>query len=235
MSDASTAAAPAGRLTPLATKIACTRDVGEEPQSVEPKRRYVLRKNCLSLAEKLARGGKKCVVLAPANNRAPGGPDGEEMFGRTDLLETLGTELYPIDSAELSRASLLYSEKVTVLKDASGQAVASPFEIGVISCAAVAHASTKQRDGGGRTFRHPRDASITEVKMCGVLEAAARAGADALIINAAWGRGPLEGIVDLWRKAFSSSKSPPYVVFAVVPRDGENADDVAEAFGALAA
>jgi uncharacterized protein (TIGR02452 family) len=215
----------------MATKIICTHDDRVEPVT-QPKC-HVLRKSCLTLAEKLARGGKRCIILAPANNRAPGGPDCEEMLSRTNLLETLAAELYPIDSAELSGASLLYSKAVTVFKDTSGQVMASPFEIGVISCAAVAHASTKRRDGGGKAFRHPRDASIIEAKMCGILGAAV--GADALIINASWGLGPLEGVVDLWRKAFSSTKAPPHVVFAIAPRDGdvENADIEAKAYGFL--
>lgn len=224
-----------------ATRVACVRR--EDAVLSVPRRLYVIRKDCLALAERLAHAGKKCIVLNFANNRTPGGPTGckgrtqeEELFRRTNLCLSLDSKLYPIDAAELSGPALLYSEKVTVFKGADYRVLAKPFEIGVISCAAIALPAVKMRDDGGRVFRHPRDADITEVKMCSILTTAAKASIDVLILGA-WGcgafAGPLEGMVELWQKALSTTNAPPYVAFSILSGDRESEDVLMKAFGGL--
>lgn len=211
MSDMEKKTGPVGQ----ATKILCTRN--SVPQQVKPKI-YVLKRERLAVAERLCGAGKSCVILATANSKDPNVED-MGIAGCTNLRETLDASLYPIDTAELSGPALLYSKRVTVSRSSNKEALAEPYEIGVISCAPIARPATKMGSGGGKVFRQQRDKDITEAKIQEILETAADAST---LIVGAWGLGdgaPEEAMLLLWRSALDEVRTPPHVVFAFGAED----------------
>ena len=194
----------------------------------------VVNADSFDAAEPHSKDTRTC-VLNLASDRCPGGgvrkgskAQEEDLCRRSSLFLTLPSEFYP-----LNRYTVLFSDKVEVIKDSSYKPLRHPFEVSVLSMAALRHPKL-QADGRYA----PDDYQVTINKVRCILYRAAEAKVETLVLGA-FGCGVFANppkIVsrifrDLLRGEFKGAFKR--VVFAVLcTGDTTNYDEFAKVFAA---
>lgn len=167
----------------------------------------VVNSDILRVAEKLKASGLKVAVLNMANASSPGGgfqsgrgAQEENLHRRTDAVRFTARQrkdYYPIPSA-----ACLLSHGVTVFRGTEAEGyrfLAEPFSVSMISCAAIHFPRLTSK----REYAFPRDEQEMRVKIRFIIEAARRAGCDAVALSAfgcgAFGNPP-ERVAEMFRE-----------------------------------
>jgi len=200
------------------------KDQGKE-DSKEYTQIFCINEDTFNAAEPYARKGLKTCILNMASDFVPGGgvekgsrAQEEDLFRRSNLFRTLTRNFYPLRSDQV-----LYTHTVHVGFDANYRALQEPFQVSVISCAAIRNPQIHN----GRYVQE--DYKLMQNKIKTIFEIAKQKRMEILILGAL-GCGAFHNPVKIVAQIFKQLLNGEYkdvfqeVVFAVMSKKDDNYD-----------
>lgn len=197
--------------------------INERVSRNPPNKYAVVFQDTLTCAEKIVKTyNRQVAVLNFASPVKPGGcvdmgtgGQEEDIFRRTNISAVLGANAeYP-----LKENDLYYTSGVTVFKNRAGKDIKTPFQIDIISCAALQNPENEYRHGQ-RYYKNPAQRAAMVRKLhyiCQELLTRGYADPGHYVVLGAWGCGsfgnPEMGLIEIFREIL-----PLYqlnVVFAI--------------------
>lgn len=186
---------------------------------------FCINEDTFTAAEPYAKKGLKTCILNLASDFVPGGgvekgsrAQEEDLFRRSNLFRTLLRNFYPLKSDQV-----LYTHTVHVGFDSNYRALDSPFQVSVISCAAIRNPQLYN----GRYTQEDYKLMQNKIKM--IFEVAKKNGVEILILGAL-GCGAFHNPPKIVAQIFKQFLNGEYkdvfqeVVFAVLSKNDDNYD-----------
>lgn len=203
----------------------------------------------LELAKVLVEADYNPLVLNMASNFRPGGgvrkgsrAQEEDLFRKTNYFRTLDERYLPKKTYPLKGTNMIYSPRVSVIKDNNYDYLAKPFVVDFLACPALRNPKTIN---GGTEFKHEADYYLMEQRIELIYKIGCAKGHDSLILGAL-GCGafhnPVQSVAQIFKRmnekyhgcfrliafpVFSGSANANYDIFKGIlePDDPGNTDE----------
>lgn len=157
-------------------------------------------------------------------------PPLSDIYELSDISERRDGALYPISSRDGTGPEFLISRDITVVKDASGNRLAMPFKVDILSAAAIVnprqvhlaiiHSPTlvggdEEDDVDNMTYDYAnkRDVDLMRQKVKNIIEYVLSIRTD-ILITGAWGMGafnnPEYGLIQIWNQELKKFLKPSF-------------------------